>query len=229
MAEESLVNDWRFYVLWGLMTLVTAAIGAYAGAYFRKRGEVAAIRSDFQELTRQLRDNTRLTEQIRTDFAHQDWATREWKTLRRVKAEELLNEVRDAMNTFREQGENHLFHELKLFHTIGKKAHTLALLYFPEALTPVLHFAALLEEGTELSLDIRREMDQEGVPREISKVRTRRLPQLSNHQFRLLQVSNQIEDVIQQAFQGAAVPTVQPHHSASPGGQTIPTPEGGVV
>lgn len=210
IADESLANDWRFYALWGLVTLVTAAIGAYAGAYLRKRGEVAGIRADFQALTQQLRENTRITEQVRTDFAHQDWATREWKTLRRVKAEELLNEVRQAMHWFKEQGENHLFRELKLFHETGEKIHTLALLYFPEAEVPVLHFAMLLEEGTNLSLDIRSEMNEEGVPLEHSAVRTRRLHELTDHTGKLLKVASHIQAVIRQAFWDAAIPSLPP-------------------
>ena len=43
-----------------------------------------------QEILRQITETTRATEEVRSAIAQSDWAAREWRTIRRIKLEELL-------------------------------------------------------------------------------------------------------------------------------------------
>lgn len=63
-----------------ILSLISAAIGAYFGAYFKKKGENAAVREEFAELKRQLRETTLATEQIRRSLTTELWLAQEqWK------------------------------------------------------------------------------------------------------------------------------------------------------
>ncbi|MCI5136994.1 MAG: hypothetical protein D3922_00955 [Candidatus Electrothrix sp. AR1] len=56
----------------------------------KKRGELEAINAGFAEIKKQVRETTIITEQVRSKVDHADWVAREWKTIRRVKLEELV-------------------------------------------------------------------------------------------------------------------------------------------
>lgn len=93
IIQEQLLQNWGFYlVLLALMFLSSVASG-FIISFFRKRAETYATKADLAELLDQLRATTEAAEQVRTAIAHSDWATKEWKTLRRVKLEELLGTV----------------------------------------------------------------------------------------------------------------------------------------
>jgi hypothetical protein len=77
-------------VVQAVLVILAAAAGAFFGEYFRTRGKNLATKADFDSLRDQLRANTELTETIKTEISHEDWAKREWTNLRRVKLEELL-------------------------------------------------------------------------------------------------------------------------------------------
>jgi len=85
------LSDWRVYAVFFLLNLVSGAIGAYLSSYIGERGKIAAIKADFDEIIRQLKKTTKISEQIRSAVSHADWAMREWKTIRRTKLEELVN------------------------------------------------------------------------------------------------------------------------------------------
>lgn len=79
------------------VVLVAAAVGAVFGAwlsgYGRRKGENLATKEDHDELLRQIKSNTLTVEGIKIDLAATDWITKEWKTLRRQKLEELITSM----------------------------------------------------------------------------------------------------------------------------------------
>src|SRR6185312_5510532 len=70
-----------------------AAIGAFFGEYFKTKGKNLATKQDFEDLKGQLRANTELVERVKAEISREDWASREWTNLRRVKLEELLEKA----------------------------------------------------------------------------------------------------------------------------------------
>lgn len=91
VVQQGLLSNWLFYAVLFALSLVSGAIGAYLSKYFGKRGETAATKADFDEITRQLKETTKISEEVRSSVSHKDWVAREWKTTRRIKLEELVN------------------------------------------------------------------------------------------------------------------------------------------
>ncbi len=56
------------YVYIALVTLVSAALGAYFGSYFKKRGEEQALKDNFNDVVDRLERTTRLTEEIKSSI-----------------------------------------------------------------------------------------------------------------------------------------------------------------
>lgn len=119
VVQQGLLSNWRFYAALLALSLISGAAGAFLSKYFgkraetaavdadlkkilnyhkekseaEKRGELAATKADFKKILEQLKETTVLTEQVRSKVDHADWVAREWKTIRRVKLEELLQHV----------------------------------------------------------------------------------------------------------------------------------------
>ena len=94
--REQLLLNWRFYALLVAVSLVAAFSSAFLVAYVRKRAETYATKADLSELIEQLRVTTDAAEQVKAAIAHADWSNREWKTLRRIKLEEIFSAAYDV-------------------------------------------------------------------------------------------------------------------------------------
>ncbi|PKO25268.1 MAG: hypothetical protein CVU35_04970 [Betaproteobacteria bacterium HGW-Betaproteobacteria-8] len=92
LREEILLN-WQFYLLVLAMMLIGTIASTFLASYIRKRAESYATKADLEQLILQLRATTEAAEEIKTAISHSDWSIREWKTLRRVKLEELVESV----------------------------------------------------------------------------------------------------------------------------------------
>lgn len=90
IVQQQLLLNWRFYALVLSLSLVGGAAGYWLAPYLRKRAETFATKADMQEILRQLAETTRTSEEIRAAIAQEDWAQREWRSIRRLKLEELL-------------------------------------------------------------------------------------------------------------------------------------------
>ncbi|MGH9958293.1 MAG: hypothetical protein ACREBC_14365 [Pyrinomonadaceae bacterium] len=93
IIREQLLQNWIFYLVLLALLLVSSIASAFMASYIRKRAETYATKADLAELLTQLRATTEAAEQVKTAIAHTDWTTKEWKTLRRVKLEELVGTV----------------------------------------------------------------------------------------------------------------------------------------
>lgn len=90
VLREQIVENWQFYSLIVLLTFLSGVTGNLCSAYMKKRGETLATKADMDEILIQVSATTRATEEVRSSITHADWQAREWKTLRRVKLEELM-------------------------------------------------------------------------------------------------------------------------------------------
>src|SRR5262245_58921177 len=73
-----------------------AAVGAFFGEYLKMSGKNLATKADFESLQDQLRANTELVETIKAE-AGQNWAKRERTNLRRIKLEELMEQMHECV------------------------------------------------------------------------------------------------------------------------------------
>jgi len=139
--NEQIVENWKFYLIILALCFISSAIGSFLSSYFKKRGEHIAVKSDFDNLSNQLKKNTELVENVKATVNHSDWTQREWKTLRRVKLEELLTTLHSVMSwiekdhsLMKESGEGNEA-PMPLNSTV-----TIARLYFPELYDEVRSF-----------------------------------------------------------------------------------------
>jgi hypothetical protein len=94
LADQTILTGWRTWSIQFALWLIGTGFVTFLAAYWTKRGENKAIRADFEMLKTQLADNTRVI----TEIAHEDWNSREWKTIRRQKLEELSKNLNLLLN-----------------------------------------------------------------------------------------------------------------------------------
>jgi len=91
---------WNFVVVQAIITLAAAAGGAYFGEYLRTKAHNLATKEDFKPLAEQLRANTRPVETVKSEIGQQDWAEREWSTVRRLNLERLISTIHACEDHF---------------------------------------------------------------------------------------------------------------------------------
>src|SRR6266403_4090983 len=96
VAREAYAPYWAQLVVGIVLTRVVAGLAAYFGAYLKRKGENFATKEDFDNLRAQLQTNTRVVEEIKSEFGQRDWAAREWAAIRRAKLEELVTVLHEA-------------------------------------------------------------------------------------------------------------------------------------
>ena len=133
IVREELLENWRLYVLVIAIAALSAVATAFSSSYFRRRGETYATRSDFSELLAQLRETTKAAEGVRSEIAHADWKSKEWKTLRRIKLEELMLFMYETRDWIADQGIAKIFgSEPSVLRDQQPILDLTARLYFPE-------------------------------------------------------------------------------------------------
>ena len=128
VAEQILFN-WQFYFLIAAVSLVVHVVGTAVGTYVGKRSETKAMAASLNEILRQLKATTEVAEGVRLQLAKADWMDKEWRTIRRVKLEELLataNQMVDGIpGAFSTEGD-------VTFAADGERLNLLCTLYFPD-------------------------------------------------------------------------------------------------
>ncbi|MFC4480791.1 hypothetical protein [Cupriavidus campinensis] len=89
VVARTIVENW---VYWMLMFSVSF-LAVFLGGYVRKRAENLATRDDFEELKRQVRETTKLTEEVKREIGHAEWKLREVNAIKREKLEELVRHL----------------------------------------------------------------------------------------------------------------------------------------
>lgn len=91
IVRDQLLLNWKFYFLVAAIGSLAGVAGYWVAPYLKKRAETFATKADMEEVLRQVAQTTRATEEVKSAFSRADWATREWRTIRRIKLEELLS------------------------------------------------------------------------------------------------------------------------------------------
>lgn len=124
---------------WILAVLLTIGLGGLFFVvkgftkYSEKVGEIDAISDKFEELKEQLRQNTEVVAKVNASATHDDWAMREWKTLRRNKLEVLLTKVYEVLAWHDHLAEKYVYGRAVLeIPSPFPQIEVISKLYFPE-------------------------------------------------------------------------------------------------
>jgi hypothetical protein len=157
--REQILSNWRFYALLLAVWLLGTVTSAFIVSYIRKRAETYATKADLSELLQQLRATTTAAEEVKSAISHSDWSTREWKTLRKIKLEELLTTVYEVRQWFDKDVDGLFFNEPRT----GEKSpiwklKVISNLYFPELSDEALNLEAVYYHYIKWTLDVQRQL-----------------------------------------------------------------------
>jgi hypothetical protein len=152
IAQQQLHLSWPYALILVALSAVVGALANFAASYFRRRGETQALKADIDELLRQSKAMTHATEEVKTSIAQAAWASREGRTIRRAKLEDLTLAVYE-MQEWLTKRRNSVVHgaEMDAGPSPIKKVVVLAKLYFPEL---------ELESKRMLNIQLRYDMHQ---------------------------------------------------------------------
>lgn len=84
--------SWQFVVVQAVAMLAALAGGIFIGMHLRTR----VTKTDVGDLRDQIRGDTKSSETVKAEIEQENWRTREWANLRRIKLEALLNRMHDC-------------------------------------------------------------------------------------------------------------------------------------
>ena len=133
IVREQILGSWLFYALIGALSLVASAAAHWLAPYLKRRAETVATKADMNEILAQLRETTKIAEQVRSEVAHADWVAREWRTIRRTKLEEVLVAAHSLDRWLDEVQKKWIYKEIQAIDIDApKRIKVLTALYFPE-------------------------------------------------------------------------------------------------
>lgn len=133
VLRDQLILNWHFYVLIGCASIVAGVVVQFVASYFKKRGDTFATKTDMREILRQVSETTRATEEVRSAVGQADWAAREWRKVRRLKLEQLLESAYSLDQWLDLQQSKYLFDEPAVANDAPmERLRLLSTLYFPE-------------------------------------------------------------------------------------------------
>jgi hypothetical protein len=115
-----------------VLIALAAAAGAFFGEYFKTKGKNLATKQDFEDLKDQLRANTELVERVKAEIGREDWASREWTNLRRLKLEELLEKAHAGEANLKRARYTAITADVQLDDAPLEALQTIQVLYLPE-------------------------------------------------------------------------------------------------
>jgi hypothetical protein len=133
----------RYSVVYGVVTVLIAGLSIWLGSFLKTKGQNFATKQDFNELQKQLKDNTELVETIKSEVGQKDWAQREWTNLRRIKLEALLEKMHECglyLERPRDDAIDGVVHAPVSINCMVQ-LHALEALYFPELKNEVTRFS----------------------------------------------------------------------------------------
>jgi hypothetical protein len=130
-----------------VIAALVSALTALGVSYFRTRGQNLATKHDFDELQKQLSENTKLVEAIKSEISHRDWVQRERTTFRRNRLEDLLKKMQECEDYLDQRRDSAL--EGKA----GSQSNC-----FTELDTLAAHFSELKNEADRFTLNCRQQI-----------------------------------------------------------------------
>jgi hypothetical protein len=155
VVTQGLLLNWVFYAVLIALSLVCTAASTFAATYIRKRSETYATKVDLADLVAQLKATTEAAENVRTAIAHADWSAKEWKTLRRLKLEELLEAAHSAQHWLDKESDIRLYgNKTDVGPSPLERITRISALYFPELSEETAAFKRAWRNQRMLILDL---------------------------------------------------------------------------
>ena len=161
IANQAIMKNWLLHLLIVLLTIVSAAISAFIGAYFAKRGEQRALSADFENIKQQLVESTKISESIKMDIQALSERTERLQWLKRDKLELYFISILESVEYLSKQMFHQFFNtELPIGPDPLSNASMLQKLYLPELdiehadfLKSVVAFRTWLSDGMEMQAE----------------------------------------------------------------------------
>jgi hypothetical protein len=187
VLREALLQNWRAYAVLIALLFLTSVAGAFVSTYIRRRAETYATKADLSQLITQLKATTAAAEEVKSAIAHTDWANREWRTLRRVKLEELLTTVHFARHWLDVDLNARFFGEKpNVDPSPTWKLEVLGSLYLPELQVETSTLGLAYSKYNLWMIDVQQALSEAGTDLAKRKaVFAARLPELATHQTSL--------------------------------------------
>ena len=189
ILRDGLVQNWWTYAVLIALVVLSGAVSAFVSNYLRKRAETYATKADFEELLRQLRATTEAAESVKSVIAKNDWAEREWRTLRRIKLEELMTAMHSATHWLDQEIDARFFDEpMPSDASPIWKVEVLPNLYFPELLPEANAFQYMFSQYRSWVIEVHAELSRWG--QDVAKrqaVFDAQLPKMKEMRPKLLQ------------------------------------------
>ena len=133
ISRRVILDNWLFYVILGLLTLIVSAAGAYLSTYMSRKAERLAARVGFEQVLQQLKESTALTESIKADVHQLSTRTEKLRWLKAQKLEDYLVALLRAAEFLTREMEHRFFDSpLPVEHDPLMQASMLQKLYLPE-------------------------------------------------------------------------------------------------
>lgn len=78
------------FAIWVFATSIAVVLAQWLSGYAKRKGETHATKEDIETIILHLTKTTETVERVKQSISQADWITREWKTLKRIKLEELI-------------------------------------------------------------------------------------------------------------------------------------------
>jgi len=133
IINESILNDWYFYLLLFLVSLLGAWFGGFIKGFGSEKGKYKAIETSLDTIKKQVSETTKTAEKIKKDIELNVWREKDREMLKREKLEEYFSFILISRDAFHSEMENRLFKQKNLFDEQAyNKADLLQTLYLPE-------------------------------------------------------------------------------------------------
>lgn len=133
IVNESIIKNWYFYVLFLTVGFLGSYGGSYVKGYASEKSKNKAISSDLEDIKKQLKETTKITEQIKTDIEHSMWRKKAIEAVKREKLEEYFTFIYSGKEALHDQMLVAFFRDERSVdrHALNK-ADIIQKLYFPE-------------------------------------------------------------------------------------------------
>ncbi|CED59947.1 DNA methyltransferase [Moritella viscosa] len=133
ILNETILDDWYFYLLLFLVSLLGAVFGSFIKSFGAEKGKYKAIESSLDIIKKQVSETTKTTEKIKKDIELNVWREKDREMLKREKLEEYFSFVVISQEAFHAEMENKLFKQENNYNNQAyNKAEMLQALYLPE-------------------------------------------------------------------------------------------------
>lgn len=157
IVRQEILKNWMLYAIFIGLGLISTVVGNWLSTYLKRRAETYATKADLQEILRQLQVTTRATEEVKVAVSHADWISREWRTTRRAKLEEILTSALELERWLDSQKSKWIFQEPETFTgTPLEKITVISSLYFPELRDEILQLQQCHKNAQALIFNIAR-------------------------------------------------------------------------